>query len=207
MESENQERACESEILIFEMINDWGGEEKDVGWGNSAPSFRVGQWLEPLQSLFIADKYCPIPPSFSVSHINRWCRSSFSHLCLCTTKDGGLARSSCTDSERTLLAACPLGCPSHWNTGFWPDLQPIAAPNSIFCLWEFSSHWVISCCWTDTTADSMHPFILMMQNSALSCCQGSSGICALLTDRWSQKNPELAFRTRPLTPGHAAVSH
>lgn len=159
-----------------------------------------------LQSLFTAYKYCPIPPSLSVSHINHWCRSSFSHLCLYTTKDGGPTCSSCTNSTRTLLAACPLGCHSHWNIGFWPDLQPFAAPNSIFCLWEFSSHWVISCCWTETTADSMHPFILMMQNSALSCCQGSSGICALLTDRWSQKSRIGLSNTTAHTRTHSCQS-
>lgn len=106
---------------------------------------------------------------------------------------------SCSESTRTVLAAYPLGCHSHWNNGVWPDLQTVATPNPIFCLWEFNDRWVINC-WTDTTVDSMCPFIFIMlyenddANPAFSRCQSSSDICALLIVCWSQKIQNQAFK-------------
>lgn len=52
------------------------------GWGSDLS----------ISEPFIAYKYCLLPSSFSISHINHWCRSGFSHLCLYTTKDAGSAR-------------------------------------------------------------------------------------------------------------------
>lgn len=67
---------------------------------------------------------------------------------------------SCTDPlelswQLVRWAVTPAG-----TMEFGQTCKPSPHQTPAFCLWEFNNRWVISCCWTVTTVDSMRPFIL-----------------------------------------------